>query len=688
MPSELTVAVPPSLPADAAAPPAPRRPRRVPLLAAALVAAWLGPLAAHAAHADRLLPPIVLLVTASLLRGGRTLLDRLVLALALLLGAATAAGLLFTTWPWGIRPVPVTGLALTLLALAAAATRRRPRLPRPGWPDLFPVAGTAAAVTYLGQPWLRAADLADQLTIMGRGEDNWRHLALFDAIGRLGGYAFVDPAGARDQVITQLVYYPQGWHLVTALLDGFLGPTGAGPRGAAGIGHYAGWCLASFGLLVLALLWAAHRVAGPLHPLHRTVLTVIVGSLVLGTQLPRLIIAGYPTEVFGLALTVLLAALVARPLAGTREQALLLGALLAAIGFSYYLFLPCAAVLALCWLVGHWREALRRWISVTVTGLAAATLALVAPLLGVLRAGQAEALTIGAGQVTEAWRALVWLGGIVAVALLVQIRRADRTWRRLLLVCVVGAALPLAIAQVDTSADVPPGYYFNKAAHLATALLIVGAAGVVRLLPVPPGGRRARGVAGTVAAVLAGAVTATTAVALCGVTGWHPSLLLVDRKTWAQQWIHQDLTLPSRVAWVCAEARRRYPDLPGTTTIVLDRGPYRGYVESLCLSTLQGTTARTEAGIYGLPFAAPDRTELVARRVPGPIRFVAADPSAERRLARLLKADPLLRHRVSVVTVAVPECDVLPSDPPPATPRPAGPPATPAPAVPACPLPR
>ncbi|MBM0256559.1 hypothetical protein [Micromonospora sp. 4G55] len=126
-------------------------------------------------------------------------------------------------------------------------------------------------------------------------------------------------------------------------------------------------------------------------------------------------------------------------------------------------------------MLGHRREALRRWPTVLAVGLLTAPLALIAPLLGVLRAKQTEALAINGGieARTEAWRALIWLGGIVGVALLVQVRRADPTWRRWLLVAAIGVALPLGIAQYNTTSGVEPGYYFIKSTHLATALLVV-----------------------------------------------------------------------------------------------------------------------------------------------------------------------------------------------------------------------
>src|SRR5262245_38127608 len=61
---------------------------------AAFVGAWLVPLATHLAGADWLLPPAVLLVVVALSRAGRTVLDRVILAVAQLFGALCVAGIL------------------------------------------------------------------------------------------------------------------------------------------------------------------------------------------------------------------------------------------------------------------------------------------------------------------------------------------------------------------------------------------------------------------------------------------------------------------------------------------------------------------------------------------------------------------------------------------------------------------
>ncbi|WP_422740105.1 hypothetical protein ACN263_13280 [Micromonospora sp. WMMD729] len=652
MPSELTVTDPPARAATDPETPPPGHPYR--RLLVALAVAWLVPTVAYPLHLAWLLPPLVLLATASLLRGGSTLLDRLVLAMLLLVGATTIAGLFFTVWPWGLHPVAVSGTALTALALIATVTGRRPTLPRPGWTDLLPVAATIAVVGYLASPWLRAGTLAGRLSLLALGEDNFRHVALVDAIGRLGGYVFLDPSASRDDIVSLLARYPQGWHLTTALLDAHLRSATGTASGASSISHYEWWFLATFALLVITLFWAAQRLPGPLHPLHRVVLTVVVGALVLGSQLPRLLIAGYPSEVLGLALAVALTALVVRPLGGNREQLVLLGALLTGIGFTYYLFLPPAGLLVLGWLVAHRRELLRVRRTVLVVGLVTALLAPLPLLLGIFAANQTEALDAKAGlELAEAWRALLGLTPIVLIGLVIQARRADRAWRRHIAAVLVAVGFALAIALANVLTGVQPAYYFMKGVHLATVGLVVGAAALVVLLPVPSGdaGRpRARAAVAALAAVLAG----LTAVILCGLTGWSRSLLVVDKQSWTQSWVDHDVDNPMRVAQVCAAAYHRYLEKPGTVTVVLDRTGYRGYVESICLSALQGTTGQTEKAIY-LPtlFEEPERTRMMLRTTRGPLRLVISDPAAQRRVDKLLTQYPDLRGRVTTVPMTI-----------------------------------
>ncbi|SCF23251.1 hypothetical protein GA0074695_4591 [Micromonospora viridifaciens] len=672
MPSEPTIldTARPAPPADAgpppdAAPPAepgppPRRVHR--RLIPALAAAWLVPAAAAALHATDLLPLLVLLITAGLLRSGRTLFDRLILAVTLLLGVTAAAGLLFTVWPWGLHPVPVTGLALTVLAFTAAATGRRPTLPRPTWADAVPLALATVILRYLATPYLQSADPVQHLAALLLGEDNMRHLALVDVIGRLGGYPFLDASAAREHLLSQLIYYPQGWHLSVALLDGFVVPPGTGPGGLAAANQYIGWTFATFGLLTLALYWAAQWLPGRLHPLHRLLLAVLVGSLLLGTQLPRLLSSGFSTEALGMALTVVLAGLVARPVNRRREQLVLLGALLVGIAFSYYLFLLPAGLLVLGWLLIARGRALRGLGRTTlVVALATAALVPIVPLAGLLLADQAEAITAASGpDTTESRLALTGLGGVVGVALILAgIRRTGRVWRRYLPVAVTVVAYALGVGGLSIAEGGEPGYYFNKTVHLATALLIVGTAALVRLLPAPGRWRgggalrllryAARGVLATALAVL----TAFAGLNATGLVDRDRSLLLADDISWAERFVHPDLTDRIWIARTCVEADRRYPPVPGTVTVVVSKSAIRSYRTSLCLSTLQGTTAQTETGIYGLAFLEPDRTSELLHRIPGPVRLVVVDPLAGRRIERIFRQEPQLRARVTTVAAVV-----------------------------------
>src|SRR3954452_16538806 len=89
--------------------------RRLGWLAAALAGCWLVPFLAHLAGADPVVAVAVWLATASLLRIGDTVVDRLVVAFAALAAAVCSAGLLLALWPPHLAPVPVGGTALSAL---------------------------------------------------------------------------------------------------------------------------------------------------------------------------------------------------------------------------------------------------------------------------------------------------------------------------------------------------------------------------------------------------------------------------------------------------------------------------------------------------------------------------------------------------------------------------------------------
>ncbi|MFG3556809.1 hypothetical protein ACGGAQ_20730 [Micromonospora sp. NPDC047557] len=637
------------------APPTARHPGTLPLLVI-LLGCWIVPFAANAVHAAWLLPPLILLGTASLLRSGRTLLDRVTLALALLAGLTCAAGLLFTVWPWGLHPVPVTGLALTVLTLSAVLSRRMPRLPRPGWSDIASFAAAALGAGYLASPYLRTDRFSERLNLAMAGEDNSRHPALFDAIDRLGGYLFIDPDTAREYVFSGLVHYPQGWHLTTALLDGFLRSAGDPPTGTRLMDHYLFWCLATFAGLLLVLCWAVQHVAGPLRPLLRVVLIIATTALALGTELPRLLVAGYPSETFGLSLSTILIALVVRPLRRLREQLIVVGALLIGIGFSYYLFLFPVGGMVLCWLVADRRRLRARAGTVAAVAVPTALLAPLIALLGLLIAGQSEALTAPGGTpMVETYNTLLGLGAIVLAAVLTRTNLGESTWRRYLVTLAVALLFSASIAVANLVTGTEPAYYFGKTAHLVIVVLILGASALVRLVPVPAprvdaASRRQR-VTQALPAVATATLVTLAVLAGTGLLGWTGGYFHRTGKdrTWATDWARRDVSGISRSASIATTANRNYPAIPGTVTLIIDKRANQGYRESIFLSAMQGTSGQTEPGIYFSIFEEPARTVEILRRTPRPLRLIVASPEAQQTIDGALAADPALRDGLTVV---------------------------------------
>ena len=151
-------------------------------------------------------------------------------------------------------------------------------------------------------PYLRQSGFDERVGILMSGEDNARHEAAFDVIGRIGGYLFLRQDEASDHIFSGMVYYPQGWHLTAALLDGFVRRPGRHTRRSGRLRPLHRVDPGGFGLLLLVLIWATQWLAGRLHVLQRLLAVAVVAALALGTELPRLLVRGYPSETFGLSL--------------------------------------------------------------------------------------------------------------------------------------------------------------------------------------------------------------------------------------------------------------------------------------------------------------------------------------------------------------------------------------------------
>ncbi len=590
---------------------------------AAFAGAWLLPLATHLVGADWLLPPVVLLGVMSLQRAGRTPLDRLILAMAQLFGVFCVAGFLFSVWPWHLHPVPIAGCALTALVAFAAATGRRPGLPGklpPG--DLAVWLATLVVAVFTYVPFV-LRDIGARIGIVATGEDMARHFVLFDLIGKIGGYAFLHAttppgygSGMKD--------YPQGAHLLYAVLDRFARSSNRNADGMTAMNVLL-WChFGTYAFFALAVLWAARRCSGP-GPTAATLLPVlagVVGVLYFG-DLFTLFQRGYPNELFGLALVAILTALLARPLPGLREQLVTVVALLVGISFTYHLFLPYALSVAAIW-AWYSRRALRRHPRLFAGACLFLPLTLITPLAN--KPSGTGNLLLTNGTAFAADRPVI---GILLVVVLAGLfaRGGRRSPGRRLLAAEVGVALVFTAllllyqyAMVGRSV-----YYFEKLVHNLIVVLLVALGSSARLLP-----RVRLSGADTLrrlAPGLAGAAVVT--LFLAGLGGrWHDKVLGSHGVRYAAG-AERGSPGGGRAA---VAVTRKYPDGGGRVNVVLAGTPYANFYGTLFAAAMQRDYQYGEGWYVFLAPTGPARTlgdlEDKVRLSPVPVRLLVGDPHA------------------------------------------------------------
>jgi hypothetical protein len=644
---------------------------------AALVVAWALPWLTQKLHADAVLPLVVLFSTAALLRGGATLLDRLVLATLLLLGGVSAAGLLFSFWPWGLDPVAVARAALLVLVAGAALARRWPRLPlRMGWSDaLLWLGGGAPAVFLWSGFW--GKDAAHRLAMVIGGEDLARHFTVFDTIRAAGGYLPFHRSVADRAVNPGLIDYPQSSHLLSALLDNFVRSSTSLGDGLVAFDHYLAWCLVGYGILCVSLVWGVRWVAGPALKGWRLVAAVsVVAGCTGGGYLVSLFDRGYPSEALGLAILTMVLALAARPLKRPREQVLLLAAGLVGIGFTYYFFLPLAVIAVFGWLVVYrrsvwrapWRKA--RWSALGI-GVLAAPLIAFWPALSVLGGvSVAAALLPDVGIPHLDRRLITALCVLVLLGAATRAGRRNAVWRSMAgqVAAAAGIAVGIALYQLLRTGTV--SYYFDKALHGALVAGFLGLGAVALLLPADPfqwlsGSRLTRltafalpALASVVAAMLAYGVLAPSRLITT-----HPSkkghVAEPDAGVSRGRAFHSDALSRPNDAIAAVQTYRRFPNgNDGRVTIVVTT--YRLYVPSLFLAGFRrqgGEAALPVSGLNGDKQIAT--LEHVAEVSPVPVRFVVA----RKDLATGLRAVAARRPDLGIQVVVVPPQDA-PAPPP------------------------
>lgn len=609
-----------------------------------LVAAWFIPVATHLLGVDWLLPPLVVLLTAGLLRGGRTLLDRLMLAVAVLLGAVCAAGLLFTVWPFGMAPVPVAGVAITVLGAISVWTGRAPRLPSPALADGLTVLPALGVLGYVAIPYLRA-DGTGRLAMLLGADDNARHVAIFDTLRRIGGYAYWHTPAQVPDMFDQLRYYPSGWHLTAAVLDGFVRSSTEPAAMTSVVDHHIGFLLAGYGLFALAVMWAAQWIAGPLLTFWRRLpLFAFLGVQLIYGELPVLTILGFVSEIFGLTLFVLLVAVIARPVRGIREQIVLLATLLVGIGFGYELLLPPAGFAALIWLVRHRRQVAGRWRFVLVTGAVAGPLAVLPMALGALYGGHADLIRAPGGVFGVSRALLLAVALVLLAALVTPAGRRLRVWRGYAWTVGAMLVLPAAIEAYRVLSGTAATYYLEKALHAVLATLFVGLGALVLLLPRPQRAARLTSRRALYRALIPVLITGAV-VSMAGIvsqdTPYQPGR--VERLN--RMWHSGQASASNRpLAATIVDLNRRFPARGDTVTLVLV-GPekdYSTYTETLFLSMLQRTSGLTQELLYRSTGFNTEPGELgaILSRNPHPIRVIVVTAAADDQLTRIRQQYP------------------------------------------------
>jgi hypothetical protein len=469
-------------------------------------AAWVIALVAHLLHLDAVTLLLVVVGTAVSLRSPGSPLDRLVVAVALLAGTTCGAALLLSVWPWHLRPQVLGGCALTGLALITAVRGELPvaRI-RPKVGDLLVlVPAGVLALLFLWSTF--RAGLPVRLGSVLRGEDLARHFAMFDTTRRVGGYVFLHRTQAAGSIASSDLAYPQGAHLLAAVLDNFLTSSSTVGRPVPSISHFLYYDQLNYLFLAFAVLWAARRLAGPaVRPLAFVpVAALCVAYLLFGSPITTYTYGFFP-EITGLGLLALLTGLLVRPLRSAREQVATVTALVVAVAYCYYLLLPVVALGVLGYALVHRRRLRPVWpFAVAVAAVGAAMSAVPRVEAHGEQALSLQLLLQDFGVVRVQRGPLLALGILVVLGV-----AASRPWWRCpatRVMAVTGAGAVLLAAAVGGYEAVQVGrtlYFFEKSLHTVIVLLLIGsgaAAGLAqRVLAATPARHRAAPLACAVA---------------------------------------------------------------------------------------------------------------------------------------------------------------------------------------------
>ncbi|MBF9067003.1 hypothetical protein [Streptacidiphilus fuscans] len=452
--------------------------------------AWLGaslvlPWALVQVGWGPLLLVVVLLGTASAIRTGGVLLDRLIAAGLLLSGEVLILGLLLSVWPWGLS-VPLSCSVLLLLAGAWWwCAGRLPQLPLRFRASDLTVLGTGAFVLWRLLAPVARLSAATQLDYNGEAPDAYVHFAIFDAIQHMPGYLFLHAEQARQYVMTPTeTSYPQGSHFLLAWVDLVLHNGRIQPDALL---SYT-WLFHS--MLVVAAgvcavtVWAARWVGGPrLRGWRAGAVGALVAGVLVASPLVVLVLQGFYSELVGLFFLVLGTALLLRSAMPMAERTAVAVAAAVTTAYCYNLFAVILGLALVAHVVLRWpgiRRALRWWLPVMALGMVAAVLPTLVAVTTSLDIG-AQSLESGADASTQS---LVFVAALAAVVLAALVRPALRGLavpRAGVLVAAGGVAALVLYGVYQYATIHQLAYYFDKAATGLTfvMLTLVGAVGWV-----------------------------------------------------------------------------------------------------------------------------------------------------------------------------------------------------------------
>ena len=542
--------------------PPPRSSAGWPRWVAAFAAAWLLPLLTHLVHADVVLPLVIWAGTASLLRGGRGLLDRLVLAAALLTGAIAMFGVLFSVWPWGLHPVPVAGLFLTLLVAASLVTGRRPSLPRRvDLSDGLLLAATVGVTALAFRPLLHGSAVA-RYRPLTLGEDLSRHFTMFDSIRAFGGYLAFNRDEAAVTLQSGFETYPQGSHLGLALLDNFVRSDTAAGDARVSYDHYMVLYTLTFVAVIFAIMWAMRWIGGqPLRGWVLLPLAAVAASYYFFGDGITTLLYGFASQIAASALLALLVAVTCRPVRDWREQIVLVTALLVALSTTYYLFLFGVFPVLAYWAWRHRRQLWRyRWwtLGAIVVGGPAASFA---PLSNWARANSPGQLTGSGGIIAVNRHLLAPLLILVVAALLTRYARRTPAWHMLgAWVASVGGTAALIFVYVGRKTS-GPSYYSEKLLHQLIIVALIAVAAAPLLARTPGVSRSRRDWYARVAGPVAVALLISVGLAFLS-RPWNRPV------SWGRSWIQQTIGYP-QYGPMLYRVLDQHPNPPDTITIIL-----------------------------------------------------------------------------------------------------------------------